>query len=130
MRVNKETEAERVAGYMAQTTGSDTFYRHALMPDIKWTEGVQFVADTCSAHWLVDLIVSHQLNDEVARELFQVWTLRRFGNSWIIQATDGDKGDGPIEIARQEIPYSDFPVDLSPFTLYLEGSTIMLPRER
>ena len=39
---------------LAQFTGSERFYRHALVRDVIYTEGVRYVADTVGAYWLID----------------------------------------------------------------------------
>ncbi len=60
---------------LAQFTGSQTWYRHPLMRKISYTDGVKFMADKAGAHWLIDMIVSWQLEPKVHEEPFQVWTL-------------------------------------------------------
>jgi hypothetical protein len=93
------------------------------------TDGTKYVADACGAYWLMDAIASHQVNPKVRGEEFQVWTFKRRGSSgWILTATD----DNGHEIARQDIGFSDFP--LEEITLWVEGPinqrVILLPSER
>lgn len=67
--------------------------------------------------------MSHQTARTVRDEPFQVWTLT-VGDGAVVTATDGDGKT----IARQSIPYTDFP--LPEITLYYENNTICLPSER
>ena len=39
---------------LAQFTGSQNFYRHSLVREVLYTEGVEYVADAAGAHWLLD----------------------------------------------------------------------------
>jgi hypothetical protein len=41
---------------LAQFTGSERFYRHAMVRDVICTEGIKYVADAVGAHWLIDEI--------------------------------------------------------------------------
>lgn len=125
-------KAALVRDYEANTTGSATFTRHwsgALI----YTEGVHMLAETCGAHWLVDLIASYQIDLRVRTEGFQVWELTHPDDRALWVATMRADTDEP-ELVRQEIEYSDFPAELSPMRLWLEQSgdqwILMLPRER
>ena len=125
------TQTEDVLSYIRHTTGSETFERHWTKALVT-TDGVRFVADTCGAHWLIDAIASHQLDAKVRQEELQVWTLKakgpndRWNTAWRLACEDGNGG----RVTEQGIPFSDFPEALSPFTLWLEAGTLMLPNER
>ena len=130
------TDADKVARvkeHLAQTTGADKWFRHPLFKGLTYTSGVQFVAETCEAHWLIDLIFSHQLSLKVRRETFQVWELlapAKDGGAWVITAWDDTpRLPSSHKLARQVIGYSDFPVGLSPFKLWVEHGTLLLPEE-
>ena len=124
------TKAGRVREYAAQTVGTTDLYSHGLLRSFMYTDGVRYMAETCGAYWLVDLIASHQLSAKVRREPFQVWYLKtRADGSWVAEAWTDSPLNGK-RIVRQEIPYSDFPTDLAPFRLYVENRTLMLPEER
>lgn len=124
---------------LAGFTGSTQYYKSIVFCNwIFHTEGIQHLASVTGAFWLIDLIVSYQGKAKFKREDFQVWKLKRVeGRSFVIACTDGDKGDGPVTLCRQDIPFSDFPLD--EITIYAEfGSLdgvnrhliIMLPSER
>lgn len=116
--------------YRSRANGSERFYRHPL-GGITYTDGVKILAESCGAYWLIDLIASYQPYPKVKAEPFQVWTLSPVSeNEALALATDGDKGDGPVVLAKQDIAYTDFPRDLMPLRLFLENGTLMLPEER
>ena len=105
------------------SNGSENFYCHnpSLM---LYTDGVKELAESSSAYWLIDLIISHQCHREINLERFQVWDLKRVkDNVFTILATDGNHN----KVTSQEIPFSDFPYDLA--TLWLVDGCLMLPSE-
>ena len=130
------TDAEKVAAVEAYRTtailGTTDKYQHGLMRRLLYTDGAKFVADTCGAHWLIDLIASWQLKPKVRREPFQVWSLAagRKPRECIAVCEDGNGN----RVASQRIHFSDFPAGLMPFKFWCErggdGQTIMLPEER
>ncbi len=108
---------------LSQFTGSETWYRHPLMRKISFTEGVKYMADKAGAFWLVDLIVSHQLDPKVHEEPFQVWTLTVDDGKGIVLCEDGNGN----EVTRQEIDHTDFP--LQKIKLWFTDNVILLPSE-
>jgi len=128
----KELESE-LQGFC----GSENFYRHP-MTGVIYTDGVKYLAEKAEAYWLIDTIASYQYTGAKCwDEEFQVWTLNVFGPHADLLCTDGDKGDGPVELARQTITFTDFPVGVWRFYLEfgsLDGENIhkilMLPSER
>src|SRR5208337_2197669 len=44
---------------LAQFTGSETWYRHALVRDVLFTDGARHVADAGGAYWLPERRRSH-----------------------------------------------------------------------
>src|SRR5690606_14724767 len=130
--------AREVREYAAQANGSLHLHRfNRFAPTFLATDGAKLVADQCGAYWLLDAIVSHQLKPKVKAEPFQSWHLEQNAHlqaSVILWADDGNGN----ELARQVIPYSDFPRDLLPLNLYCErggeldgkARTIMMPEER
>jgi hypothetical protein len=62
---------------LALFTGSVNFYRHSLVREVLYTEGVKHVADAAGARWLLDKIALAQRHIiPVKREYFQVWDLK------------------------------------------------------
>ncbi|MEO8714803.1 MAG: DUF6876 family protein [Acetobacteraceae bacterium] len=108
---------------LAQHRGSLERARHWTRRLI-YTPGAADMAELCGAHWLFDLIASHQIDPKVAREEFQVWTLTVAANR--TAEARADDGNGR-EIASQQIEHADFP--LNEIKLYLDHGTLMLPSE-
>jgi hypothetical protein len=130
------TEEERraldIKTSLANFTGTESWFRHSLMRHVLYTEGVQFVAEQCSAYWLIDKIASMQLESKIAAEQFQVWRLavNRSDNTALLTCTDGGKSEnnGVEDILHSEhIHFTDFPLD--EIDLWVEGDVILLPSE-
>lgn len=117
--------AERIRALLSYATGSETVYRHPLLK-VRYTEGVKLMAEECGAYWLIDLVVSHQLNPRVRREAFQVWELRRCKTSprWKAVCTDGNEN----RVTSQLIEFSDFPLPEG-IKIYCCDGVILLPSE-
>jgi hypothetical protein len=105
-------------------TCSDEFYRHPICRNVIYTQGVQYVAESACAYWLLDKMATLQMDPFVAAEEFQVWEL--FVKDETARLVCGD-GNGK-EVYREEIEYTDFPAEHVKF--YFENSTICLPAER
>jgi len=105
-------------------TGTDRYYRigrkHLL------TDGTKYLAEQAECFWMMDAIASHLAEIGTADWFVVVQTIVRNSVALMIY---GD-GNGH-EHARQEIPYTDFP--LHEITLYAcwdgEHWVIMLPNE-
>lgn len=101
-------------------------YRFAGRPWIL-TDGALYVAEQCGAFWLADVVFSYQFGLNFKDENFQVWTLDRAEDceGWYVVADDGN---GTV-LAKQHLPFTDFPVHLMPFRFWLVDRTLMLPSE-
>jgi hypothetical protein len=104
-------------------TGSERFFRHCYGRGI-YTEGVQFMAESLGAYWLLDMIFIHQQEAKVSSEAFQVWVLKvdKEQNAKLILEDGNDN-----LIKSSQVFYTDFP--LPEFTLWLVDKTLMLPSE-
>ena len=137
--VTSADKAEQVRNYAARTVGTSRYHRPRYGSDMLYTDGVEHLAETCGAHWLVDLIASHQPSIRFERpdhRYFQVWRLRLTSSSegsraWLAECWSDTPDDlGSLLLAQQLIPYSDFPSELSPYTgVWVEGSIILLSAE-
>ncbi len=113
------------ANTLAQFTGSQNFYRHSLVREVLYTEGVEYVADAAGAHWLLDEIALAQRHIiSVKREDFQVWDLTVNADQTAL-LTCGD-GNGLV-VYSKPIPFTDFPVPGIRF--YYADWVIHLPSE-
>jgi hypothetical protein len=109
--------------YFGSSNGSENFYCHRLSL-ILYTDGVKDLAESCQAYWLIDLIISHQCNNNMNLERFQVWDLKRIkDDQFYVIATDGNNN----RLASQKVPFSDFQYDQ--LTLWLVDGCMMLPCE-
>ena len=140
MTTATQSKADLVREYESHANGTDGWMRHPF-GRLLYSDGMRYVADTCGAYWLVDVVASHQ--PTIARKLqrigerdFQVWVLEHTpkpGSSdcWTIRAwTDTPGADGSQKLAAQVIPFSDFPRELSPFKFIVEDGRCMLRGER
>ena len=95
------------ANTLAQFTGSEHFYRHGLVREVFYTEGVEYVVDNAGAYWLLDEIALAQRHIiPVKREDFQVWDLKVNADQ-TATLTCGD-GNGR-EVYTKRIEFTDFP---------------------
>lgn len=136
--MNSTEKARLVREHAEQTIGSQDYTRHPLCRFFYSTDGVQYVARTCGAFWLVDAIASHvATNKALQAEPFHVWTLKVHAvcGRVMLVCTNGND-DNPL--ASQEIPSTDFPSELLPFRFFCERGhvegrsafVLMLPEER
>ena len=110
---------------LAQFTGSENWYRHAINRAVLFTDGAKYVADQAGAYWLLDEIAIIQPhNARVAAEGFQVWKLAVNADRSAVLTCDD--GNGNV-VYSKEIEYTDFPLD--GITLYFTNNTILLPSE-
>lgn len=109
---------------LAQFTGTEQIYRHALVRHIRYTDGVQHVAEAGEAYWLIDKIACAQLERRHVGQEFQVWTLTvRDDRSADLVCTDGNE----VIVSSERITFTDFP--LPEIRLYVTNHTILLPSE-
>jgi hypothetical protein len=109
---------------LAQFTGTEQWFRHSLMRNITYTEGVRYLAETAGAYWLIDKIATLQLEPKIKAEEFQVWKLKVADSKAELVCEDGNYN----VVYREGIEFTDFPLDH--VDLWLENNVIMLPSER
>jgi hypothetical protein len=110
---------------LAQFTGTEHWYRHAINRKVLFTDGAKYMADKAGAYWLLDEIALIQPYDrKVAAEAFQVWKLKvNSDHSAELICEDGNDN----AVYAKQIPFTDFPGD--GITLWFTGNTILLPSE-
>jgi len=116
-----ELEAE-----LRQFTGTGHYYKY--MFNIVLTDGTKYLADRAGAYWLMDVVASWQTAKKVACEHFQLWKLDVKEDKKATVLADDGNGN---EIARQKIPYTDFPLRSQRLYLVNDGRyrVLMLPSE-
>ncbi len=103
------------AGDLRQFTGSENWYRHALVRSVLYTDGAQYLAEHGGAYWLLDEIaLAQRHNKRVAGEEFQFWKLAVNLDKHKAVLTCDD-GNGNIVFSKR-IPFTDF--SLSGIKLY------------
>jgi hypothetical protein len=128
--------AAAVRDYARQCNGTECWHRHRLLRNFYHTDGIDFLASTCGAYWLVDLVASHQRgifkrHGGLAR--FQVWRLEKVsrcaaaGSEWRATAWSDSPGKS-AHLASQRFDYSDFPDELlderGGFEFYVERGSL------
>lgn len=116
-------KGEKLAASLAMHTGSESVFRHWTR-HLVYTEGVKDLAEQAGAYWLIDLVASWMAEPRMCSEEFVVWKLTVNPDHTAIAVADDGNGN---EIARQEIGYTDFPLD--EISLYLTNGTLLLPSE-
>ena len=109
---------------LSQFTGTSAYYKisrkHVL------TDGTRYLAEQGACFWMMDAIASHLCEIGTADWFVLVRVQVTEGRAVMIYEDGNDR-----EHARQEIPYTDFPLDS--ITLYAcwdqEHWVIMLPSE-
>ena len=138
-----QEQIDEIESTLAHFSGTQDYHRSSAFSRFHYhTDGVQYLAESCGAFWLIDAIISHQGKNSVKREPFQVWTLNvgskqanrtKQSIDAVLTCTDGNGR----ELVHQSIPYTDFP--LGRIELYLENGSLdgenvhkilMLPNER
>jgi len=110
---------------LSQFTGSEHWYRHPINRKFLYTDGVQYVAETAGAYWLIDEIALIQpYHRRVAAEEFQVWKLTLNADSTALLSCE-DGNDHTVYSKR--IPFTDFPAEGIRF--FYTNNTLMLPSE-
>jgi hypothetical protein len=112
------------ASDLRQFTGTERWYRHGLVRNVLYTEGVQFLAEKAGAYWLVDEIaLANKYEPRVRAEEFQAWTLTVTDTTATLSCDDGN---GNIVLSKH-IAFTDFPLET--ITLYFTDHVILLPSE-
>lgn len=110
---------------LRQFTGTEHWYRHGMVRQVLFTDGVKYMADKGGAYWLVDEIAFAQVsNKAVADEAFQLWKLIVRPDA--TGALTCENGNGST-VFTKELEFTDFPLD--EITLYFTNQVIMLPSE-
>jgi hypothetical protein len=103
-----------------------TRYSPMLFPKVLLTDGAAYIAQSCDAYWLMDMISSHLPS---VKDGWCVAMLGQFGDKWEFKLID----DVPANRiwAKQTIEATDFPLDSIKFYAQSDGEhwVIMLPSE-
>lgn len=109
--------ADELQSGLAQFTSTEQWHRYSpLFRQLLLTDGAKFLCENAECYWLADAIASHVFTNRAKLSPqvnpFQAWRLERLGNGAILTCTDGGKeGRNPTQLVRQDIEYTDFPLD-------------------
>jgi len=112
------------AAQLTHFTGTEHYYRisrrHLL------TDGTKYLAETAGAFWMMDAIASH-LSEIGTEDWFVVVKVKVQDSKATLLYEDGNGN----EHARQDIPYTDFPIDEISIYACWDGEhwVLMLPSE-
>ena len=118
--------ASELRASLRQFTGTEHYYEHRGVGRtmIYLTDGCKYLAEKAQCYWLFDLILSYQHRKDISNTQVQVWILKKQEDkTWTVHCTDGNF----TVLARQDIQYSDFPLD--EIKIYLEDGVALLPSE-
>jgi len=95
---------------LANFYGTQAYHRFSILfPKLVLTDGANYLADKAGAFWLMDIIGSYQkkcMQDDMLRDM-QFWTLKVEDGEGIVTC---ERDTNNIAF-KQEIPYTDFPLD-------------------
>ena len=122
---------EQLQNDLDRFCGSEDFYEYKMLGRFRvfvYTDGIKYLCENAKAYWLLDAIASYQpkcKKDPMLKDM-QFWTLKKHeSGSGATLTCERDSGDVAI---KQEIPYTDFPLD--EVKVWLENGTLYLPNER
>lgn len=109
-----------------QFTGGETYHVNPI-GKMRYTEGVQYLAENGDCYWLIDAIASYQpkLMKIETFQYMQFWELKVNADKSCVLTCREDSGIEPV--VRQEIEYTDFP--LAEIKLWVEQGVLILPSE-
>ena len=122
---NETSTHKNINNELSQFTGTEQYYRH--LAGYCYTDGVQYLAEKFSCHWLITEIMIANYPKMFAE--FQVWKLTRVfkedlpTNAFTLSCEDGDKE--PLYL--KQIPFSDFSGDS--IEIWFCNDVLYLPSE-
>lgn len=132
-----KTKTKLTNADLMQFTGGSRRYRTWANPNVIFTEGVEYLARTAEAFWLIDCITSYfgthlmrgaMQQDERLKSL-QFWRLEFHDDRSATVTARADTGVEPF--VTQEIEFTDFPLDSVDIWAGFDGTrwTLYLPSE-
>ena len=114
--------AKEIQENLPYFTGTETYFQYYF--GIKFTDGIKYLADNAECYWLINIIVSYQVDPKVKEEGFQVYKLKvNADKSALVEITDGNKNI----LAKQDIEFTDFP--LEEIEIWCIDNIVLLPSE-
>lgn len=116
---------QKTLTHLRDFTGTEQWYRHALVRKVLYTDAAKYVAEKGGAYWLLDEIALAQLNEPaVAAEAFQAWTLNvNDDHTATLTCEDGNKH----VVFSKALTFTDFPLET--ITFWFTDNVILLTSE-
>jgi uncharacterized protein DUF6876 len=116
-----EKEESRLESQLRRFTGTQRWFRSST--GLLYTDGIQYLAEHAGAYWLIDVVGSWQ--PKLVDRRFQVWRLSvNLDRTAVVTMVEDD---GSPELVRQELEYTDFPLD--DFSCYCIDGILLLQSE-
>ena len=109
---------------LKQFTGTEHWYRHSLIRNVLYTDGIRYLADEVGAYWLIDEIATNQLVPKVRSLSFQCWKLIVSEQSTASLTCEDGNG---LPVFEKQIAFTDFP--LREISIWFTENVILLPSE-
>lgn len=131
--MTKQERRQKILEQIPHFRGMTQYYAYNFLGNKAYlTDGSHFLVNAAECHWLIDAILSHQVNPVIRNHpelrVLQFWSLTVKEDESAVLVCEWDK-DEVVEM--QGIDYTDFPLDY--IQLYCgptaEGYVIYLPSE-
>ena len=118
-------ELEKFKAELGQFTGTERYYFNPLYQEMNYTDGVNYLAATVGAYWLLDIIGTEFFPKQKSGEWdsFVVIKLTTEMYSMVIHVQDGNHN----EYLHKNIQFTDFPE--GEWALWLVNGILLLPSE-
>lgn len=111
----KQIDTQKLKNELDQFCGTEQYYHYY---NLLLTDGVKFLCEEASCHWFMDVIYSHlKFPKWKGEEDFIVCTLKVKNDRGIVTFDNGGIWDDEAQndsvkiLAKQEIEYTDFPLE-------------------
>lgn len=123
---------------LSRFTGTEGYHYLNFMRNLKFTDGMAFLADKCGAFWLADIVASVQHKPKVkAKNAFLVWRIVVKDSKAVVDAHWDSEGIDEKtklsiyakdkEVYTQKVNYTDFPEGT--FEFYQVADVVLLRSE-
>ena len=107
---------------LSHFTGSENIYDH-YSKNLKFTDGIKYLAEQLNCYWLIDLIASYQ--NELINIPFQLWSIKLRSDGGAIIECREDSNLRPI--ITQFVEHTDFLIKY--FEFYVVNNILLLRSE-
>ena len=123
---------EEIKQELGNFYGTEQWHRYSpLFHNVMLTDGAKYIAETCGAYWLMDVISSHLPSVRKTDSYFAIAQLVKGKKGAKFKLVPDIPCDDHEVFAKQTIEYTDFPLDEIKFYVSYDGENwvILLPSE-